>query len=81
MKKAPFVVLIGAQMPSILAEISFLTNPDDADELREGSYRERIAESLDAGVERYLRGLSGTRPVEKARSSAKNPASDEPSGQ
>src|SRR6202020_2081589 len=41
-KKAPFVVLIGAQMPSILAEISFLTNPDDAEELSEGSYRQRI---------------------------------------
>ena len=71
-KKAPFVVLIGAQMPSILAEISFLTNPDDAEQLQEGSYRQRIAESLDAGVERYLRGLSGARPVEKAKSSAKS---------
>ncbi len=67
-KKAPFVVLIGAQMPSILAEISFLTNPDDAHQLRESSYRQRIAESLDAGVERYLRGLSGTRPSGKSSS-------------
>jgi N-acetylmuramoyl-L-alanine amidase len=82
-KKAPFVVLIGAQMPSILAEISFLTNPDDAEELSEGSYRQRIAESLDAGVERYLQGLSGTRPVEKAKSSAKIAAKggEEPAGQ
>jgi N-acetylmuramoyl-L-alanine amidase len=61
-KKAPFVVLIGAQMPSVLAEISFLTNPEDAAQLREGSYRQRIADALDAGVERYLRGLSGTSP-------------------
>jgi N-acetylmuramoyl-L-alanine amidase len=60
-KKAPFVVLIGAQMPSVLAEISFLTNPEDAQELRQGAYRQRIAESLAAGVERYLKGLSGTR--------------------
>ena len=82
-KKAPFVVLIGAQMPSILAEISFLTNPDDAEQLQEGSYRQRIAESLDAGVERYLRGLSGARPVEKAKSSSKiaSKGSDEPAGQ
>jgi N-acetylmuramoyl-L-alanine amidase len=84
-KKAPFVVLIGAQMPSILAEISFLTNPDDAEQLREGAYRQRIAESLAAGVERYLRGLSGTRPAEKSsiKSAAKNSAksSDEPAGQ
>lgn len=61
-KKAPFVVLIGAQMPSVLAEISFLTNPDDAEQLRDPEYRERIAKSLVAGVENYLRGLSGTRP-------------------
>jgi N-acetylmuramoyl-L-alanine amidase len=82
-KKAPFVVLIGAQMPSILAEISFLTNPEDADELRQGNYRQRIAEALDVGVERYLRGLSGTRPVEKAKSAAKIAVegSEEPAGQ
>jgi N-acetylmuramoyl-L-alanine amidase len=82
-KKAPFVVLIGAQMPSILAEISFLTNPDDAEELSESSYKQRIAEALDAGVERYLRGLSGTNPVEKAKRSAKIAAKggEEPDGQ
>jgi N-acetylmuramoyl-L-alanine amidase len=60
-KKAPFVVLIGANMPSILAEISFLTNPGDASELRSAAYRERIAESLYRGVARYIDGLSGVR--------------------
>jgi N-acetylmuramoyl-L-alanine amidase len=60
-KKAPFVVLIGANMPSILAEISFLTNPDDARELHEPEYRERIAESLYGGVARYVGSLSGVR--------------------
>jgi N-acetylmuramoyl-L-alanine amidase len=60
-KKAPFVVLIGANMPSILAEISFLTNPDDAGELRQPQYRERIAESLYRGVARYVGSLSGVR--------------------
>jgi N-acetylmuramoyl-L-alanine amidase len=58
-KKAPFVVLIGANMPSILAEISFLTNPSDAQELREGAYRERIAESLYRGVARYVESMNG----------------------
>ncbi len=48
-KKAPFVVLIGANMPSILAEISFLTNSDDARELQRPAYRQRIAESLYRG--------------------------------
>ena len=60
-KKAPFVVLIGANMPSILAEISFLTNPEDASELRQGQYRQRIAESLYRGVARYVSSLNGVR--------------------
>jgi N-acetylmuramoyl-L-alanine amidase len=60
-KKAPFVVLIGANMPSILAEISFLTNHDDAHLLREPAYRERIAESVYRGVAKYISGLSGIR--------------------
>jgi N-acetylmuramoyl-L-alanine amidase len=60
-KKAPFVVLIGANMPSILAEISFVTNPKDAEQLRDPDYRERVAESLYKGVARYEGGLSGSR--------------------
>jgi N-acetylmuramoyl-L-alanine amidase len=64
-KKAPFVVLIGANMPSILAEISFVTNPNDAQELREGAYRERIAESLYRGVARYVSSMNGMRVAQK----------------
>ena len=60
-KQAPFVVLIGAQMPSILAEISFLTNPEDAAELARPSYRERLAEALYRGVAEYVDGMSGVR--------------------
>ena len=60
-KKAPFVVLIGANMPSILAEISFVTNPKDAEQLQQPDYRQRVAESLYKGVARYEGGLSGTR--------------------
>ncbi len=62
-KKAPFVVLIGANMPSILAEISFVTNPKDAEQLQQPEYRQRVAESLYKGVARYEGGLSGTRVV------------------
>jgi len=58
-KKAPFVVLIGANMPSILAEISFVTNPEDASELETPAYRERVAESLYNGVARYAGGING----------------------
>ncbi|MHB2009357.1 MAG: N-acetylmuramoyl-L-alanine amidase [Acidobacteriaceae bacterium] len=60
-KQAPFVVLIGAQMPSILAEISFLTNPEDAAELARPTYRERLAEALYRGVAEYVDGMSGVR--------------------
>lgn len=63
-KKAPFVVLIGANMPSILAEISFLTNPKDARKLRQPAYRQRIAESLYRGVALYINGLNGVRLAE-----------------
>lgn len=60
-KKAPFVVLIGANMPSILTEISFVTNPQDASQLRTGEYRQRVAESIYRGVSRYAQGLGGMR--------------------
>jgi N-acetylmuramoyl-L-alanine amidase len=62
-KKAPFVVLIGANMPSILAEISFVTNPDDAEQLEKPAYRERVAESLYNGVARYAGGINGQKAV------------------
>jgi N-acetylmuramoyl-L-alanine amidase len=67
-KKAPFVVLIGANMPSILAEISFVTNPDDADQLQTPAYRERVAESLYMGVAKYAAGINGqSAPVKKTK--------------
>lgn len=65
-KQAPFMVLIGANMPSILAEISFLTNPADASELTQPTYRERLAEALYRGVARYVDGMSGIRVAKTA---------------
>ncbi len=69
-KKAPFVVLIGANMPSILTEISFVTNPQDAAELRTGEYRQRVAESIYRGVARYAQGLGGMRVAAAAKPAA-----------
>jgi N-acetylmuramoyl-L-alanine amidase len=60
-KKAPFIVLIGANMPSILAEISFVSNPGDEKRLKTPDYRQKIAESLYRGVARYVGGLSGVK--------------------
>jgi N-acetylmuramoyl-L-alanine amidase len=57
-KKAPFVVLIGATMPSILAEIGFVSNPHDAKLLRREDQRKKIAESLYKGVSAYASTLS-----------------------
>ena len=56
-KQAPFMVLIGATMPSVLAEISFLTNAQEAVLLRGTAYRQQIAEALFNGIMRYQRSL------------------------
>jgi N-acetylmuramoyl-L-alanine amidase len=64
-KKAPFVVLIGANMPSILAEISFVSNPADAAKLETPEYRQKIAESLYKGIAKYADGLSGVKVASK----------------
>ena len=62
-KQAPFVVLIGAGMPSVLAEISFLTNKQDAQLLKTGAYRQQIAEALFEAILRYQGGLKKMRTV------------------
>jgi N-acetylmuramoyl-L-alanine amidase len=57
-KQAPFVVLIGAAMPSVLAEISFVTNAQEAKLLRGTAYRQRIAEALFNAIRRYQSSLT-----------------------
>ena len=57
-KKAPFVVLIGASMPSVLAEIGFLSNPREESLLKKSDYRQKLAESLYRGISKYAEGLS-----------------------
>jgi N-acetylmuramoyl-L-alanine amidase len=66
-KKAPFIVLIGANMPSILAEISFVSNPGDEKKLKTNDYRQRIADSLYKGVSKYISGLSGVKVASRLR--------------
>jgi N-acetylmuramoyl-L-alanine amidase len=62
-KQAPFVVLIGAAMPSVLAEISFLTHPQEGQLLRSNGYRQRVAEALYDAVLRYQRSLKSVATV------------------
>jgi N-acetylmuramoyl-L-alanine amidase len=57
-KQAPFVVLIGASMPSVLAEIGFLTNASDEALLRNPTHRQKIAEALYKGIASYADTLS-----------------------
>ncbi|MBV9223850.1 MAG: N-acetylmuramoyl-L-alanine amidase [Acidobacteriaceae bacterium] len=57
-RQAPFVVLIGAAMPSILAEIGFVSNPHDEKLLLRPDQRQKIAEALYKGVSRYANSLS-----------------------
>ena len=57
-KKAPFVVLIGASMPSVLAEVGFLSNAHEESLLKKQDYRQRLAEALFRGISRYADSLS-----------------------
>jgi len=59
---APLYVLIGANMPAVLAELAFVTNPDDEKRLRTPQYREVLARSLLGGLRGYLEALDRTQP-------------------
>jgi N-acetylmuramoyl-L-alanine amidase len=57
-KKAPFVVLIGAEMPSILTEIGFISNPKDEALMAKADQRQKVAESIYKGLSQYAQTLS-----------------------
>jgi len=57
-RKAPFVVLIGASMPSVLAEIGFISNAHDESLMKRGEHRQKIAEALYKGLASYAGTLS-----------------------
>lgn len=54
-KQAPFYVLIGARMPAILAEVSFISNPRERDRLSEEAYLDQVVEGLLKGLESYIK--------------------------
>ena len=56
-KQAPFMVLIGATMPSVLVEVAFLTHRQEATLLKTDRYRQQVAEALQAGITRYQDAL------------------------
>lgn len=57
-KRAPFVVLVGAEMPSVLVEVGFLSNPREERLLKQPEYRQRLAEALYRGLFQYATTLS-----------------------
>jgi N-acetylmuramoyl-L-alanine amidase len=67
-KQAPFMVLVGATMPSILAEISFITNRQEATLLKTDKYKQQIAEALFAGVLKYQQALKKAPAIATTRS-------------
>ncbi len=74
-RKAPFVVLIGANMPSVLAEISFISNPADEGTLAKPDGREHVAEGLYKGIEAYLQSTNSlasnqTKPIPNGTTTA-----------
>jgi N-acetylmuramoyl-L-alanine amidase len=73
-RKAPFVVLIGADMPSILTEISFLSNPADEQLLKKPEQRQRVAEGLYQGMASYLESMNSVTMNLTAKPGAGHPA-------
>jgi N-acetylmuramoyl-L-alanine amidase len=60
-KKAPFYVLLGARMPAVLMETSFISNPRECKRLTSASYQEHLCEGIIKGIRKY---------VEKSRSAS-----------
>jgi N-acetylmuramoyl-L-alanine amidase len=69
---APFYVLIGANMPAVLAEIAFVTHPEDEKRLKTPQYRDTIARSLLRGLRGYLEALDRT-PSRQLTDAARRP--------
>jgi N-acetylmuramoyl-L-alanine amidase len=62
-KRALFYVLVGARMPAILCEASFLTRPEEAEALQGDPYRQLLADGIAEGIARYVRKVERARPV------------------
>ena len=59
-KQAPFYVLLGAQMPSILIETAFISNPRECKRLTNPQFQERLSEGIIKGIRSYIRATSPT---------------------
>jgi N-acetylmuramoyl-L-alanine amidase len=64
-KQAPFYVLLGAQMPAILIETSFISNPRECKRLNSMAYQDRMSESIVQGIKEYIRDMNPTALMDK----------------
>jgi N-acetylmuramoyl-L-alanine amidase len=71
-RTAPFVVLIGASMPSVLAEIGFLTNAHDENLMKKPAYRQKIAEAIYKGLAQYAATLSHFQVARRGAKTSEN---------
>ena len=76
-RTAPFYVLIGANMPSVLAEIAFVSHPEEERLLRKTEHRERVAMSLFEGVRAYLETLNRTQMRQLTRGAGGSTVAEE----
>jgi N-acetylmuramoyl-L-alanine amidase len=67
-KQAPFYVLLGAQMPAILVETSFISNPRECKRLMDPAYQDRLCDGIVTGIEKYIKDTSPTAFQKKSTS-------------
>ncbi len=68
-KQALFYVLFGARMPSVLVEVSFISNPEEEKLLSQESYRIQIAKAIAEGLNKYITSIPSIPAVQKVAES------------
>jgi N-acetylmuramoyl-L-alanine amidase len=79
-KQAPFRVLMGANMPAVLVELGFISNPDEEKKLQDAEYRSSLIQALVRSVQRY-KALVENRPDPTAPAPPPVPPADTPAPQ
>ena len=78
-QQAPFRVLVGANMPAVLVEMGFISNPEQERELAQSGFQTRVAEAIVAGVVRF-RDYLATYPYAPDEGTAADPGDAAPAG-
>ncbi len=77
-KQAPFTVLMGAQMPAVLVELGFLSNPEEEEKLQSPAYRAELVDALVRAVSRFKRQVEDR---DLAGRDSEDPPGDVPPGE